>query len=97
MEASDTGMEDIKSVKAHFEEWRRTKASPKCQIPLELWDRALKLTPRYSVSKISRALGLNYTAFKSHIEGKRSFGPTVLRKVAGFLSTIGSINTYYAE
>lgn len=85
METKETGKDtDIKAVKSRFDEWRRSKTKPGCRIPAELWEKVFELTPRYSISQISRELRLNFTGLKRRIEGK-GHETVVQRKVSPFI------------
>jgi hypothetical protein len=57
---------DVLAVHSEIEAWRsnREKRTP---IPTEIWSSAVGLAERYSVHRISRALGLNYRALKHRL------------------------------
>jgi len=57
----------VKDVQKQFSDWRKNK-TPGSPIPQELWKAAAHLTKWISVSKVARALRLNYTDLLSQIE-----------------------------
>lgn len=57
----------LEEVQEQFRTWRNTRQH-KTNIPDELWSAALTLTDRYSLSKISNTLQVNYTALKDKMK-----------------------------
>ncbi len=60
----------LTDVRTKFEHWRQTRKSCREPIPEQLWQAAVQLAGRHSINKISRALRLNYTELKNHIQGR---------------------------
>ena len=56
----------LSEVKAQFKNWRRTRKSPR-PIPEQLWQAAVSLTAKHSVSQISKELVLDYSALKKRV------------------------------
>ena len=56
----------ISQVKEQFKIWRRTRKSPR-PIPEKLWAAAVSLTANHSISKISKELVVDYSAFKKRV------------------------------
>lgn len=50
---------DLKQVQLEFQEWRASKTRLQQRVPSHLWQAAIKLLDRYSVSQICRALNLS--------------------------------------
>ncbi len=73
-------------VRYEFDNWRRTKTTRRERIPEQLWSAAATLTKQYSVNRVSKALGLNYTDLKNHIHTKRE----LKNKQAAFVELTGS-------
>ena len=61
----------VEQVQEQFEQWRRSRGK-RGTIPDALWQAAVLLFPDYSVHRISKALRLNYTDLKHHVEAQRS-------------------------
>lgn len=59
----------LSEVKQQFEEWRNTKKGRE-RIPEKLWEAAVSLSKVHSISRISNALRLNYSALKNRIVEK---------------------------
>ena len=58
-----TSWPTISQVKEQFKIWRRTRKSPQ-PIPKKLWAAAVSLTAKHSISQISKALVVDYSALK---------------------------------
>ena len=56
----------ISEVKEQFKIWRRTRKSPR-PIPEQLWQAAVSLTAKHSISQISKELVLDYSALKKRV------------------------------
>ena len=56
----------LADVRKKFEAWRATRGK-RTQIPQELWDAAVKLSPDYTPHQISKALHLDYVKLKNLI------------------------------
>ena len=56
----------LEEVAKQFESWRQKKPRPRA-IPSALWQMAVNLFSHYSVSQISRNLGLSYAELKNRI------------------------------
>jgi len=61
----------ISEVKEQFKIWRRTRKSPR-PIPEKLWEAAVSLTAKHSISQISKELVLDYTALKKRVFIKKN-------------------------
>ena len=59
----------LSEVKQQFEEWRKAKKGRE-RIPEKLWNAAVSLSKKYSISWISKELRLNYSALKNRIVEK---------------------------
>jgi len=59
--------EAFKKVEREVAEWRRTRKG-RARMPEEIWSSVRGLYPEMTVYKISKGLGLNYTAVKTRIE-----------------------------
>ncbi len=57
-------LEDVHNL---FSMWRETRRSRK-PIPKELWEAAAALCDDYTINQISKALRLNHTVLKKHIQ-----------------------------
>lgn len=69
----------LSEVKQQFEEWRNTKKGRE-RIPEKLWEAAVSLSKVHSISRISNALRLNYSALKNRIVEKDE--DTIIEKVS---------------
>lgn|SRR5436190_11024308 len=58
---------EIREVQEAFEGWRSGKKQGREPIPPKLWGLAARLCETYSVNRIARCLGLNYTALKIEV------------------------------
>ena len=61
-----TPLPSLSEVKAQFKIWRRTRKSPR-PIPEELWEAAVSLTAKHSISQISKELVVDYSALKRRV------------------------------
>ena len=60
----------LSEVKEQFKTWRRTRKSPR-PIPDNLWQAAVSLTAKHSISKISKELVVDYSALKKRVPIKK--------------------------
>ncbi len=60
----------LNEVKERFKIWRRTRNSPR-PIPEQLWQAAVSLTAKHSISQISKELVLDYSALKKRVSTKK--------------------------
>lgn len=60
---------ELNEVKSAFEVWRSTKTKG-TRIPQDLWEQAIALYPKFSISKISTTLSMSYTDLKKRVENK---------------------------
>ena len=67
---SSTPRPNLSEVKEQFKNWRRTRKSPR-PIPEQLWQAAVSLTAKHSISQISRELVIDYTALKNRVPIKK--------------------------
>ena len=59
----------LSEVKEQFKIWRRTRKSPR-PIPEQLWEAAVSLTAKHSISQISKELVVDYSALKRRVRLK---------------------------
>ena len=69
--------QDIKLVLQQFKRWRETKPSSRA-IPEQLWQSAVSLAQKYSVSKIHSLLHLDYTKLKRLVSQAQSQAQDVI-------------------
>ena len=70
---------DLKKVKKQFDKWRGVR-KPREPIPPELWSAAAELTHRYSITRVSRYLKLNFKDLKKKANasgGQQKASPSV--------------------
>jgi len=60
----------LSEVKEQFKTWRRIRKSPR-PIPENLWQAAVGLTAKHSISKISKELVVDYSALKKRVPIKK--------------------------
>jgi hypothetical protein len=60
----------LSEVKEQFKIWRRTRKTPR-PIPEDLWESAVSLTAKHSISQISKELVLDYSALKKRVPIKK--------------------------
>ena len=60
----------LSEVKEQFKNWRRTRKSHR-PIPEKLWQAAVSLTAKHSISQISKELVVDYTALKKRVPIKK--------------------------
>jgi hypothetical protein len=60
----------LSEVKEQFKIWRRTRKSSR-PIPKKLWAAAVSLTAKHSISQISKALVVDYSALKKRAAVKK--------------------------
>ena len=65
----------LEEVSAQLENWRKNKKSIREPIPQKLWQQAVELSKKHSVSIISNALRLSYTDLK-----ERVYGPSISKR-----------------
>jgi hypothetical protein len=65
----------LEGALTEFERWRKIRKSGE-RIPESLWEAAVGLTQRYTISQVSRWLRLNYTELRkrSHGSSKQGLG-----------------------
>jgi len=57
----------LQAARRRFEHWRRTRKVGS-RIPRPLWAHAVKLAQSYGIHPTAKALGLDYSALKKHVE-----------------------------
>ena len=57
----------LKTVQDQFADWRKNRKG-RDRIPEPLWDAAASLADGFSVNELSKALRLNHSSLKEHIE-----------------------------
>ena len=60
----------LSEVMERIEKWRKTPNTPR-RIPEELWEAAASLSKDYSIHRISKALGVNYSSLKQRVLPER--------------------------
>ena len=60
--------EDMARARARLEVWRGTRPRVGTPLPAALWRAAAALARRHGVSKVARALGLDYYALRRRVE-----------------------------
>jgi hypothetical protein len=60
----------LSEVKEQFKNWRRTRNGHR-PIPEKLWQAAVSLTAKHSISQISKELVVDYTALKKRVPIKK--------------------------
>jgi hypothetical protein len=73
--------EGFMRVKEAFKSWRSRKRSGR--IPGALWCQAVGLVKRYSISSVSRGLGLSWNEFKKRCDSK-GIGASRSRPICGY-------------
>ena len=58
---------EVREVQESFQRWRSSKKQGREPIPSKLWRMAAELCETYSINRIARCLGLNYTALKVEV------------------------------
>jgi hypothetical protein len=58
---------EVREVQAAFERWRSSKKQGREPIPPKLWRMAARICETYSLNRVARCLGLNYTALKTEV------------------------------
>lgn len=61
---------EVREVQESFERWRSSRQSRE-RIPPKLWGMATRLCETYSVNRVARLMGLNYTALKVEVGRRR--------------------------
>ena len=65
----------LEEVSAQLENWRKTKTSIREPIPKKLWQQAVELCQKHSVSCVAKTLHLTYTDLR-----KRVYGPSISKR-----------------
>ena len=73
----------LSEVKEQFKTWRRTRKSSR-PIPENLWQAAVGLTAKHSISKISKELVVDYSALKKRVPIKEKNTAAAMRP-SGFI------------
>ena len=68
--------EALDQVTQRFETWRKQSGRTR-KIPEELWEAAVALCKEHSVTKVSKALGLNHSDLKQRVKGHSCSLPQV--------------------
>ena len=58
---------EIREAQAFFEHWRSSKKQGREPIPPKLWRMAARICKTYTINRVARCLGLNYTALKTEV------------------------------
>ena len=74
----------LDKIKDKFDYWRETRAK-RSEVPKVLWQAAVKLTAEYSISRISRTLGLGYSELKRRVVSAKNKDLSVKKIRAGFV------------
>jgi hypothetical protein len=75
----------LEEVRDQFEDWRRTRKNRRDPIPPRLWKAAVKLAGSYSIHSISKALRLNYSDLKDHVDEQFAADEVKALPAAGFI------------
>jgi hypothetical protein len=62
--------QSLSEVKEQFKTWRKTRISPR-PIPKKLWEAAVDLTARHSISQIAKELVVDYSTLKKRAAVKK--------------------------
>ena len=73
----------LSEVKEKFKTWRRTRKSLR-PIPKDLWEAAVNLTAKHSISQISKELALDYSTLKKRVVIKKKDNAASMRQ-PGFI------------
>ena len=65
----------LEETSARLDNWRKTKSSLREPIPPKLWQQAVELCQKHSVSCVAKTLRLSYTDLK-----ERVYGPSVSKR-----------------
>ena len=74
----------LETIKDKFDYWRETREK-RSEVPKVLWQAAVKLTAEYSISRISRTLGLDYSELKRRVVSAKNKDFSVKKIRAGFV------------
>jgi len=61
-------MTDIESIRLKFQDWRSQRKLG-TRVPEELWNLAIELTSKHSISGVARILGLDYFGLRNRVHG----------------------------
>ena len=75
----------LEETSARLDNWRKTKSSIREPIPPKLWQQAVELCQKHSVSIISNALRLSYTDLKERVYGPSVSKPATNKKDPAFI------------
>ena len=65
----------LEEIKDKLENWRKTKISIREPIPQKLWQQAVELSKKHSVSCVAKTLRLSYTDLR-----ERVYGPSISKR-----------------
>jgi hypothetical protein len=65
---------ELDELKNKFDHWRKIRT--KRNLPEDLWKSAVKLSPQFGVSRVSRALGLNPSILSRRVRTEKNLTPT---------------------
>jgi len=74
----------LETIKEKFDYWRETREK-RTEVPRVLWEAAVKLTGEYSISRISRTLGLDYSELKRRVVSAKKMDLSVRKIRDGFV------------
>ena len=74
-------------IKDKLENWRKTKISIREPIPQKLWQQAVELSKKHSVSSVAKALRLSYTDLR-----ERVYGPSISKRLSNFTRSLSENN-----
>ena len=75
----------LEEVSAQLDNWRKNKKSIREPIPQKLWQQAVELSKKHSVSIISNTLRLSYTDLKERVYGPSVSKPSINKKYPDFI------------
>ena len=75
----------LEEIKDKLEHWRKTKKSIREPIPQKLWQQAVELSKKHSVSSVAKALRLSYTDLKNRAHGLSISKPAKKKRDSDFI------------
>jgi len=67
---------DLEELRGRFEQWRQNRKRGS-RVPKDLWEAAVGLTKDYSLSQLSRVLGLHYGQLRKRTQSKATVQPVL--------------------
>ena len=76
----------LEEIKDKLENWRKTKISIREPIPQKLWQQAVELSKKHSVSCVAKTLRLSYTDLRERVYGPSISKRPINKKDPAFIS-----------